>query len=264
MCLVAVRGWVPLAFAGLALAMISLASLLAPAYQEPPWKTPREAFDPALAHVQTVEALEEELGRRTAGDSTKARVHALEQLIRYRFYSGYSRFGFHENWLAWLAARILHPDLDALVHVDDIMRHRAAACSQQGIVVQELLRRMGLEFATVELPGHFLTAVWIDGRWYMVDPYGPIERDRTRLFPLDYLLTEDGRNRLFLTEAERGRWTKLGYTLPRLVNRNTTPAPRARLFHALTLWASRWLWLPVLLLALAWRCVLLVRFRPTH
>ena len=251
----ALRRWAFLAclLSGLVLAGMTLAARFAAPTRQPTWQTPKEAYDPAMGHLRSVDEIIATARAKAVSPAPRDQVYALEQVVRYRFYHGYSRLGLHENWMAWAAGRLVHPHLDALVDPEAIMAHQAAACSQQGIVVQEAMRRMGLTFATVELPGHFASAVWIDGEWLLVDPWGPVERDRSRLHNLEDMMTREGRNRLYLTEAERLRWEKLTFQPPRLTKINTYPAPKALLFHQITGWASHWLWLPVLAFALLLR-----------
>ncbi len=244
------RAFIALLCLGLFLAAMSLVSWLAPATRQPAWQTPKEAYDPAMGHLRTMDEIIAAARANAASPAPRDQVHALEQVVRYRFYHGYSRLGLHEDWMAWAAGRLIHPHLDALVDPEAILAHQAAACSQQGIIVQEALRRMGHTFGTVELPGHFASAVWLDGEWLLVDPWGPVERDRSRLHNLEDLMTRDGRSRLYLTEAERLRWEKLTFQPPRLTRINTYAAPKALLFHRVTGWASHWLWLPVLAFAL--------------
>lgn len=218
---------------------------------EPDWITPTEAYDPSLAHLDTVGKIVAEAQDQAGGRGTIEAVYQLEQVMRFRFYHGYTRYGLHENWLAWLAARTIHPDLDAIVMPDEIVRHGAAACSQQAIVVQAALTRMGVTYATVELPDHFLTAAWIDGAWYVVDPWGPIERDRTRLFKLEEMMTVAGRKAMFPGAYATAKWDRLRFSVPNLVKIDQFPAERARLFHRVTGWLSDWLWLLLLSVVLA-------------
>lgn len=236
--------------AGMALSALTLAAWLADPARQPAWETPREAYDPAMGHLRSVAEVIAAARASAASPAPRDQVHALEQVVRYRFYHGYSRLGFHENWMAWAAARLVHPHLDALVDPQAILAHQAAGCSQQGIIVQAALRDMGLTYATVETPAHFLSAAWLDGEWLIVDPWGPVERDRSRLHSLESLMTEEGRRLFFLTEAERRKWQGLRFQPPRLVKVNSFAAPNALLFHRVTAWASHWLWLPMLALAL--------------
>ncbi|PLK27562.1 hypothetical protein C0V78_12180 [Novosphingobium sp. TH158] len=228
-------------------------SFLAPPAKQPPWVTPKERYDPTYGDLKSVEDIVALTRSRTTGAPLVDQVHELEEIVRNRFYHGYTRYGLRENWLAWLSARIVNPDYDALVEPSEILQYDAAACSQQALVVQAALKQMGVTYATVGVPRHFFTAAWIDNRWYIVDPWGPVDRDRTRLHPLDEMRTEAGRKRLYITQAERQKWEILRYNAPHVTMVNQFPAPEARLFHKMTGFASNWLWLASVLLVLALR-----------
>jgi hypothetical protein len=218
--------------------------------QRVPWVTPTEVYDPSLGGIQTVDQVVAALDR-SPSMSTTGRVHELEQLLRARFYHGYARYSLHENWVAWLAARLVHPDLDAKVDPAEILRHPWAACSQQAMVVQEVLKRMNLDYASVIFPGHFASAVRIAGIWYVVDPWGPLKRDRSRLIPLSEWQSEVARANV-LTPAERRTWDPLlDKQAPRLAYINQDPAPTMSWFHPLTKFLSKWLWIPALLWLIA-------------
>ncbi|MCW1402035.1 hypothetical protein OKA06_06750 [Novosphingobium sp. MW5] len=232
------------------LAMTFTASISPPAI-DPEWTTPAEAFDASLAPLDSIDKVVAASRAKVRKPDELEAVYQLEQLLRYRFYHGYSRYGIHENWLAWLSAKVLNPDFNAIVDPDEIVRHGSAACSQQAIVVQAALARLGVTYATVEVPEHFMTAAWIGGQWYMVDPWGPNPRNRTRLFRLEELMTVDGRKRLFPEAQSSAKWDRLRFAVPKLVKVDQFPAARALAFHRVTGWISHWLWLPLLSLVLA-------------
>lgn len=232
---------------------LTLAAAVAPPSADPPWQTPDEVYDPAFAHLRSVDEVVALVRQRRPGAPLADQVYELEQVLRARFYHGYSHYGLRENWLAWLSGRVVHPHLSALVDPDEILQHQAAACSQQAIVVQAALQRLGVRYASVELPSHFQAAAWLDGQWFVVDPWGPLDRDRTQLHTLEEWQSVAGRERLLRSAEARQRLQPLAFEVPRLVKIDTFPAPRAQLFHRLTGWASDWLWLPLALLALALR-----------
>ena len=239
--------------AGLVLAAITLTARFAPVLVDPPWITPTDRYEPSLRHLQTVDEIVA-MARANARDpSIKEQVYQLEQIVRLRFYGGYSRYTFGENWMAWLAARLFFANLDAKVLPGDILRHRAAACSQQAIVVQAALARMGLRYATAELPSHFFATAWIDSEWYIVDPWGPLDRDRSKLQPFETITTEAGRDKLFTSTQSRAFAANLRLEPARIVKIDTFPAKNVRLFHQVTGWASHWLWAVFIVAALALR-----------
>lgn len=225
--------------------------------QLPPPIPSTEAYDPSLISIKDVNEVTR-IVRAAAPLSPYAQAKALEDLLRYRFYHGYSRYSFSENWLAWLAARTIHSDLDAKVLPEQILDHPWAACSQQAIVVQTVLRKLGIRYATVEWPGHFTTAAMIGGEWLVVDPWGPIERDRSRLWRYEDWVSKERREAI-LGPSSDVYDTLLTEVPPVLTKIDRFPAENMAWFHPLTLSLSRWLWG----LALGWGILRLNQVRRT-
>lgn len=231
--------------------LFTVAAWLAPPVRTEPFATPEEKFDPRMAPIKSTEQLAELVNSLGARKTTMDKVYILEQLLRYRFYSGFSRYSFHDNWLTWLAARTIDEDYDAIVAPEDILSYEWAGCSQQALVVQEILRQMGVRYASVGVPHHFFTAAWIDGSWYIVDPFGPIARDHSRLHKLEEVMTDAGRNRFFLSERTKAYGQSFAWDVPQLKSVDAFPAARIRTFHRITRWASHWGWLALLMAAVA-------------
>lgn len=246
-CWMRVSSWLFNIVSGVALSVcvLSTASFWS-AEQERLKITTREVYDSQLQRIQTIDQMMQELGTMP-GSSNMARVENLEDLLRARFYYGYARYSFRENWVAWLAARTVNPDLDAKTDAREIIESPWAACSQQALVVQEALRRMNLPYASVAFPKHFTAAVQIDGTWYVVDPWEPLERDRSRLFALSEWQSATSRAK-FLSPAALAVWEPaLVKSAPRLMHVNTNPAPTMAWFQPLTEVLSKWLWVPAFL-----------------
>lgn len=241
------KNWLVRVASGVALAIctISLASYWG-AEQERLKKTTVEVYDSGLNRIQTVDQIMHELAGMP-GKTTAKRVLNVENLLRARFYYGYARYSFRENWVAWLAARTVNPDLDAKVAADEIIESPWASCSQQAIVVQAILKRMNLPYASVLFPHHFTAAVKIENEWYIVDPWEPLERDRSRLFTLSAWQSSTARAK-FLSPAAQLAWEPgLRASPPKLAHVNSTPAPTMAWFHPLTEVLSKWLWVPAFL-----------------
>ena len=205
-----------------------------------------EMYDSSLQRFQTIDQVERHLAKMPASTDLD-RVLNVENFLRARFYYGYARYSFRENWVVWLAARVINPDLDAKTDANEIIESPWASCSQQAIVVQEVLSRWNLPYASVLFPRHFTAAVEIDRIWYVVDPWEPLERDRSRLFPLSDWQSATARAK-FLSPAARAVWEP-GLTAhpPHLAHINQSPAPTMAWFHPLTEVLSAWLWVPTLL-----------------
>lgn len=236
--------WLATIASGLALSVCTLSLISFWSFEQERLKmTTIEVYDSRLQRIQTIDQVVQELSEMP-GDSAAKRVLNLEDLLRARFYYGYARYSFRENWVAWLAARTVDPDLDAKTDAREIIESPWASCSQQAIVVQEVLKRLNLPYASVLFPNHFTAAVQLDNVWYVVDPWEPLERDRSRLFALSDWQSATSRAK-FLSPAAQVAWEpRLAVQPPRLAHVNRNPAPTMAWFQPLTEILSTWLWVP--------------------
>jgi len=133
----------------------------------------KEQFDPGLSYIQSIDKLEKHIDSVIAADKlSKDMVEytiAIADAIRYRFYHGFSHFSLKENWIAAVGEKIIGYGLASKVKPNDIMNHPYAACSQQAMVMMEILRRKGLPYRSVGFPHHFALEVSISSKWYYFD-----------------------------------------------------------------------------------------------
>jgi hypothetical protein len=200
----------------------------------------REAFDPALRSIDNMDEATRYVSARASGNDQKSLADAADDFVRRRFYHSYSFFDPSEDWLAYLAG-FAWINLRSPVLPDDILQHPEAACSQQVIVFQALVRRLGLDAGTVVMDHHMNAAVKIAGRWQIYDADLEIS---PRSYPLDRLLAGDpavlaiygkiGRSIDLAGQAAAGRI--------QLRHVDSNPAPQASLFHHATRALSDYGW----------------------
>ena len=141
-----------------------------------------EDYDPSLLRLNTLNKLghycdslySETIGTSHAGEFAKEYTELVSSVIRKRFYHGYSYYGLDNNYLAVLFSKATVPGYSAVVIPDDILKRPFAACSQQSIVMMELLKTK--EFKTRKVSfhgkksgGHFCFEVFYDGSWHFYD-----------------------------------------------------------------------------------------------
>ena len=174
-------------------------------------------------------------------------VEAVDGFVRERFVHGYSEYRPCDDWLAWAAGSVWD-DLRNPVLPDHILQYRQAACSQQAIVLQAVLGRLGFEYASVGFPammgpgsGHFATTVKVDGRWYFVDPN--FENDAGRHVLLQEVLSGEVLPSIFAGELGV-RWREAAHQgRIEVKSMNRFPAPQASIFHRITGFMSWYGWL---------------------
>lgn len=240
-----IRGFVSIRFVNAALigatALFGAATLVAEAtcrrHALPPIS---ETFDVRLQSIDSVNEAAAYVQGTHPGAGPAALADAADEFVRRRFFHSYAKFKPCENWLAFLAG-YLWEDLRVPVIPDDILLHRRAACSQQAIVFQAIVRRFGLETGSVRMVGHFLSAVRIHGVWMVYDQ----DREITpRSYPLSQLLKGDPR-----IEQLYGKFgTAVGFRQQAgrqeiaFGDINANPAPQATLFHNVTRFFSHYGW----------------------
>jgi len=142
----------------------------------------REDFDPSLLRLNTVDKLvtycdslySEKIYKGEQVKFQETFPAIVSAVIRDRFYHGYSSYRIKNNFLAALVSRFSMKGLSAIVIPDDILKYPYAACSQQSIVMMEILERKGFTTRKVgfqgKLNGHFCFEAYYDGGWHFYDP----------------------------------------------------------------------------------------------
>lgn len=143
----------------------------------------KEAFDPSLTRLNTVNKLKDycdslfmiTYGQTTAANCETGYTNIVGSVIRKRFYWGYSSYSFNDNYLAVIFSKLTHWGYASPVVPDDILKYPYGACSQQSIVMMEVLKRKGFSTRKVEFMGdnkigHFAFEVYYNNNWHFHDP----------------------------------------------------------------------------------------------
>lgn len=233
----------------------------------PAAKTPAvtETFNPALGSITTIDEAARYVRTQARSNDPKALADAADQFVRERFYHSYSFFDPAHDWVAYLSG-FAWINLRSPVLPENILDYPEAACSQQVIVFQAIVRKLGMDAGVVRLSHHMIAAVRISGEWQVYDADREIG---VRSYPLEKLLAGDpavisiygrmGQSIDMAGQAKRGEIE--------LVDINSNPAPRGSLFHRATHALSNFGWMLFLTLALLrlasrWQANARLRKRP--
>lgn len=154
----------------------------------------REEYNPKLNRLNTIDKLigycdslfNKETIKNPDYQFSDGYPQIAGEVIRQRFYHGYSSFNMQDNYAALLLEPLTGKWTSAIVLPEDIMRYPFAACSQQSIVMMEILERKGYEtrkvaFNNEQSRGHFAFEVRYNGSWHFFDPN--LEPDLAILVP---------------------------------------------------------------------------------
>ena len=133
-----------------------------------------EAYDPTLIRLNTFKKFTYYVDSVSANRNIKqgSLEYAIEanNIVQNRFYHGYSTLNMKENWIAVVLEKIGPIFFSSRVKPDDILKKSYGLCSQQSIILMELLQSKGLDCRPVKFPDHFTVQCKIDGKWNYFDP----------------------------------------------------------------------------------------------
>jgi hypothetical protein len=142
-----------------------------------------EEFDPSLHSIYNITKLEKycdsiyEQRKISSTITTLEKEYAqiVSEVVQKRFYHGLSSFGVGNNYLGYFAnPGYLNMYLNAPVSSNDILKFPYGICSQQAIVVMDLLKNKGYKTRKVGFydkvtSGHFCLEVFYGGSWHFYD-----------------------------------------------------------------------------------------------
>ncbi|MBS1759490.1 MAG: hypothetical protein JST23_05125 [Bacteroidetes bacterium] len=98
----------------------------------------------------------------------------VSEVVRLRFYHGYSNYGFENNYLAYLVSLVTKSGYSSIILNDDILKHPNGSCSQQSLIAMELMQRKGIAtrevgFQGKKFGGHFCFEAYYNNTWHFFD-----------------------------------------------------------------------------------------------
>lgn len=212
-----------------------------------------EFFDPSLAKINSVQKLinySDSISHNEYRRNTLEYALVVSDVMEKRFFHGFSIYTLRQNWIAAVSQYLFGHYLADPVIPDDILKYPYAGCSQQAIVLSEVMKKNHVSYRKLGFPNHYATEVQFNNSWYFFDTN--MEPDMT---PEDRNLknwnhNSDELKKFYHKNFDAINWG-LGDGLKADVGEvNATPAPRALLYQTVTKYLSRLLWLVPLFLAL--------------
>jgi hypothetical protein len=133
----------------------------------------KEKYDPSLAVINSIDRLEwytDSIAiHRNIDPQSYEYFLLLEDIISQRFYHGFSHYTLKENWVAAFSQKLTDVGLACKVKPEDIMKDPMAACSQQAMVMMEIVKRKEANYRKIGFPHHYAMEVAIKDEWYFFD-----------------------------------------------------------------------------------------------
>lgn len=207
----------------------------------------KEQFNPGLAYINSTQKLIEVsdsiANKNNIPQSSLAYAVTVSNLLSSRFYHGFSAYAVNQNWIAATGEYFFGYGLASPVSADDILKYRYAGCSQQAIVLMEVMKRKNIAYRSVGFPHHYAAELKINNEWYFFDPnMEPDISDSARLH-IRWNGCADSLKKYY----DANRYKKLNWMFGNKKvtcgNINAAPASNAALFHTTTKYLSKTLWL---------------------
>ena len=218
----------------------------------------KENFNQELQDLTSLSSLEQYIDSTAHSNGIQINspgyaIHT-EKIIADRFYHGFSHLTLSDNWIANFAQKITGMGLACKVQPYQIIEESNAACSQQALVMMEILKRKNTNYRHLEFPHHYALEANYGNNWYYMDPdMEPQISAEKRSHSYwqgnnDSLKYHYASRNYELLENRFGSNLKAGIGEP-----NSNPAPRLKLFQHITGFISGTAWLIPLALLVFYR-----------
>ena len=221
-------------------------------------KTPvydkKEKFDPSLSKINSVEVLihiaDSVADANHISQGTLSYATMVATILRNRFYHGFSQYPLNENWIAAMSEHFLGFGLASIVRPDDILKYSFGGCSQQTIVLMEIMKRKSISYRSVGFPHHYASELNLQGKWYFFDPnMEPNITDSQRL-ENRWNCCADSLKKYYDTTRYTDLDWKFGKNLQVTLGKvDARPAPKAIVFQDITKYLSKGIWMVPLFFA---------------
>lgn len=208
----------------------------------------KEKFDASLSRINSVALLEEytdsiAVSKKIGTDSYEY-VELLESVIEERFYHGFSHFTPSENWIAAFTGKFIKEDYACKVQPGEIMEHPNAACSQQALVMMEVLRNKKFSYRSLGFPHHYAMEVLVNKEWYFFDANMEPRITKEQRMLSNWKHQDDKLKQYYDTSRFTDLDYKFGTGLTATAGTiNEVPAQKAKAFHIITGIISKIAWL---------------------
>jgi hypothetical protein len=228
-----------------------------------------EDFDPSLSRLKNVDDLEfycDSIYNQQFNEDKSLKFESnyplvASTVVRKKFFHGYSSYGYSNNYMALMLEPLTGLWASAIVIPDDIMKYSYGACSQQSIVMMELLHRKGIKTRKVgfdggdKFGGHFCFEAYYDKAWHFFDTDQEPNAEILAAYgrpSIEFLVKNDdilvAAYNHWTPERLRGMFHNYSYGKP-----NEFAAPNALIYQQVTKFLSYTAWLFFLMAFLAVR-----------
>ena len=234
--------------------LLFIPNFLSITLEKPPAYNNKEQYDPSLAYINSTEKLiyiaDSIADKKGIEQNSLTYAITVTDIIRRRFYHGFSKYPLKQNWIAATSEKLVGFGLASIVKPDDILKYNYGGCSQQAILLMEVMKKKNISYRYVGFPHHYATELKFNNNWHFFDPnMEPNIKDHERL-ESNWSCCADSLKKFYDTTRFKDLDWKFGKNNDLKFGKvNGKYAPNAELFQTTTKYLSKTLWLFPLVIA---------------
>ena len=220
--------------------------------EEKPGYNKVEIFDPSLSRINSVQSLmdyTDSISQKKFAPNSLQYAMVVSDVLEQRFYHGFSVFSLQKNWIAAVTQYMFGHYVANPVNPEDILKYPYAGCSQQAIVLAEIMKRNKVPYRSLGFPHHYTTELQFNNSWYYFDT--DMEPDMTAEDRdlKNWKHDGDSLKKYYHKNIAAAEWG-FGNSQKASVGKIAAkPAPNASLFQNTTKYLSKLLWVfPLIIL----------------
>jgi hypothetical protein len=214
--------------------------------EEKPGYNNVEIFNPSLLRINSVQKLMEYSdsvsGEKCAHNSLQYAI-VVSDALEQRFYHGFSVYSLQKNWIAAVTQYVFGHNVAYPVNPEDILKYPYAGCSQQAIVLADVMKKNKVPYRSLGFPHHYTTELQFNNSWYYFDTDMEPDMSVTDRNLVNWNHDADSLKKFYHKNKAAAEWG-FGNSQKALVGKiDAAPAPNASLFQNTTRYLSKLLWL---------------------
>ncbi len=214
--------------------------------KDPPYDN-IELFDSSLLHLNSIDRLidytDSTANKKNVKERTLQYGILASTIIRKRFYHGFSVYNFRENWMAAFAQYLIGRDLASPVNSGDILKYPFAGCSQQAIVLMDVMKTKNTSYRSVGFPHHYALELKFNNDWYYFDPDMEPKINASERLEENWNQSVDSLKKYYSRSLSLLDWGFGKSQLVKVGKVDADPAPNASIFQSVTKFLSKTLWI---------------------
>jgi hypothetical protein len=214
--------------------------------EEKPGYNKEELYDPSLSGINSVQKLmnyADSISQKKYERNSLQYAMVVSNIIEKRFYHGFSVYSLRQNWIAAVTQYIFGHDVANPVNPEDIIKYPYAGCSQQAIVLTEVMKRNKVPYRSLGFPHHYATELNFNNSWYFFDTDMEPEMTAADRDVKNWKYSADNLKKFYHYNLPAIEYGYGNSQMAQIGKTNAAAAPRASLFQNTTQYLSRFLWL---------------------